>query len=122
MPQRYETVEDYIASFPPEVQSVLEEVRRTILAVVPTAGERISYQIPTVTLDGEYLIYFAGWKRHISLYPVGPVEDDPVLAARLAPYLDAKATCKFPLDGPIPYDLITELVARAVQRRAAGDG
>jgi uncharacterized protein YdhG (YjbR/CyaY superfamily) len=122
MPQRYETVEAYIASFPPEVQSVLEEVRRTILAVVPTAEERISYQIPTVTLDGECLIYFAGWKRHISLYPVEPVEDDPDLAARLAPYLDAKATCKFPLDRPIPYDLITELVARAAQRRAAGDG
>jgi uncharacterized protein YdhG (YjbR/CyaY superfamily) len=122
MPQRFETVEEYIASFPPDVQPVLREVRRTILEVVPTAGERISYQIPTITLDGRYLIYFAGWKRHISLYPVSPVEDDADLAARLAPYLDAKATCKFPLDTPIPYDVITAVVTRAAQRHVDNIG
>jgi uncharacterized protein YdhG (YjbR/CyaY superfamily) len=117
MAQRFETVEEYIASFPVDVQTLLREVRRTILEVVPTAGERISYQIPTITVDGQYLIYFAGWKRHISLYPVRPPEDDLDLAARLAPYLDARATCKFPLDSPIPYDLIAEVVARAAQQR-----
>jgi uncharacterized protein YdhG (YjbR/CyaY superfamily) len=120
MAQRFETVEEYIASFPVDVQILLREVRRTILEVVPTAGERISYQIPTITVDGRYLIYFAGWRRHISLYPVSPADDDLDLAGRLAPYLDAKATCRFPLDEPIPYDLIAEVVARAAQQRAAG--
>ena len=63
------SVDEYIASFPAEVQAVLEEVRRTIHAVVPGAGEKISYQIPTITLDGKSLLYFSGWKEHISDLP-----------------------------------------------------
>ena len=86
---RFANVDDYIASFPADVQQVLAEVRRTIRAVVPDAGEKISYQIPTITLDGEPLLYFSGWKHHISLYPIPLV--DGALARQLAPTAQAKA-------------------------------
>ena len=102
-----DSVDEYIASFPADVQAVLEEVRRTIHAVVPRAGEKISYQIPTITLDGKSLLYFSGWKEHISVYPIPPVDD--ALAAAIEPYRSGKGTLKFPLNDPIPYDLITRL-------------
>jgi uncharacterized protein YdhG (YjbR/CyaY superfamily) len=64
------TIDDCIETFPADVQSVLQEVRRRIRNALPTADETISYGIPTFTLDGRYLVYFAGWKHHISVYPV----------------------------------------------------
>ncbi|MEV6417802.1 DUF1801 domain-containing protein [Kribbella sp. NPDC051718] len=69
----YQSVDEYIATFPAEVQEILEQVRRTIHGVVSGAGEKISYQIPAITLDGKSLLYFSGWKKHISLYPIPPV-------------------------------------------------
>ena len=66
--QKFGSVEEYIGSFPADVQPVLEQVRRAILSAVPGAGETISYQIPTIMLGGRPLLYFAGWKRHISVY------------------------------------------------------
>jgi uncharacterized protein YdhG (YjbR/CyaY superfamily) len=110
-----ESVDEYIASFPADVQAVLEEVRRTIHIVVPGAGEKISYQIPTITLDGKALIYFSGWKEHISVYPIPPVDD--ALAAAIEPYRSGKGTLKFPLKDPIPYDLITRLTEAFVTAR-----
>ena len=110
-----ETVDEYIASFPPDVREVLEEVRRTIRAVVPSAGEKISYQIPTITLDGTSLMHFSGWKAHIALYPIPPVDAD--LAAELEPFHSGKSTLKFPLNKPIPYDLITRLTQAFVTAR-----
>ena len=110
-----ENVDEYIASFPADVQAVLEEVRRTIHAVVPGAGEKISYQIPTITLDGKSLLYFSGWKEHISVNPIPPVDD--ALAAAIEPYRSGKGTLKFPLKDPIPYDLITQLTRAFVAAR-----
>lgn len=112
---RFASVDDYIASFPPDVQEVLQEVRRTIRDVVPDAGEKISYQIPTITLDGKALLYFSAWKHHISLYPIPPL--DAVLAAAIAPYRAGKGTLKFPLTKPIPYTLITRLTQAFVSTR-----
>ncbi len=66
----YATIDDYVASFPSDVQDVLQEIRRTMHAVVPDAGEAITYNIPTITLDDRSLVYFAGWKRHVSVYPI----------------------------------------------------
>jgi uncharacterized protein YdhG (YjbR/CyaY superfamily) len=113
---KFASVDDYIDSFPPDVQQVLQEVRRTIRRVVPDAGEKISYQIPTVTLDGKALLYFSGWKEHIALYPIPPLDDD--LAADIEPYRSGKGTLKFPLTKPIPYDLITRLTQAFVAARA----
>ena len=112
----FQSVDEYIASFPAEVQAILEQVRSTIHAVVPGAGEKISYQIPTITLDGKALMYFSGWKNHISLYPLPPLSDD--LATEVDPFLSGKGTLKFPLTKPIPYDLITRLTKAFVASRA----
>jgi uncharacterized protein YdhG (YjbR/CyaY superfamily) len=113
---KFASVDEYIGSFPADVQDVLEEVRRTVLAVVPDAGEKISYQIPTVTLDGKALMYFSGWKEHLSLYPIPPLDD--ALAAEIEPYRSGKGTLKFPLNKPIPYALITRLTQAFVTARA----
>ena len=104
---KFASVDEYIGSFPADVQDVLGEVRRTIRAVVPEAGEKISYQIPSITLNGKALLYFSGWKEHISLYPIPPLDDD--LAAAIEPYRSGKGTLKFPLNKPVPYNLITSI-------------
>ncbi|WP_328326065.1 DUF1801 domain-containing protein [Kribbella sp. NBC_00382] len=113
----FQSVDEYLASFPAEVQTILEQVRSTIHGAVAGAGEKISYQIPTITLDGKALMYFSGWKNHISLYPLPPLSDD--LATEIKPYLSGKATLKFPLTKPIPYDLIANLTKAFVASRAA---
>ena len=107
MPTGFETVDDYIASFPPATQRVLEDVRRTMHAALPGAGETISYNIPTLTLDGRAVVYFAGWKRHVSVYPV-PL-GDPDYEAALQPYRSGASTGKFPLSEPVPYDLVGKI-------------
>ena len=114
---KFSTVDEYVASFPPETRAVLEKVRRTMRSAAPGTEERISYDIPTFTVNGKYVIYFAGWKRHISIYPI-PAGDE-ALQRDLAPYVAAKGTLRFPLDKPIPYDLIERLTAAAIQARAA---
>ncbi len=115
MAEKFSTVDEYIASFPAEVREVLEQVRRTVHAAVPGAGEKISYQIPTITLDGKSLLYFSGWKEHISVYPIPPVDD--ALATAIEPYRSGKGTLKFPLKDPIPYDVITRLTRAFVAAR-----
>jgi uncharacterized protein YdhG (YjbR/CyaY superfamily) len=109
------TVDEYIASYPADVREVLEQVRRTIHAVVPEAGETISYQMPTITLDGTPLMHFSGWKSHVAVYPIPPLDDD--LSAALEPYRSGKGTLKFPLNKPIPYHLITRLTEAFVAAR-----
>ncbi len=109
------TVDEYIASFPAEVREVLNEVRRTIHAAVPNAGEKISYQMPTITLDGTSLLHFSGWKTHLAIYPIPPT--DPALTKALTPYHSGKGTLKFPLNKPIPYDLITRVAKAFVRQR-----
>ena len=113
---KFASVDEYIASFPPDVRDVLQEVRRTIHEVVPDAGEKISYQIPTITLDGKALMYFSGWKSHIAVYPIPPLDD--ALAADIAPYRSGQGTLKFPLTKPIPYPLITRLTQAFLTARA----
>jgi uncharacterized protein YdhG (YjbR/CyaY superfamily) len=114
---KHETVDDYIASFPDEVAAILTEIRHIVREEVPGGEEVISYGIPTVKLNGRYLVYFAGWKRHVSLYPL---LDEGDLVEELAPYRSGRGTAKFPIDEPIPYDLIRRMVAR-MARPAGGD-
>src|SRR6185295_7354420 len=88
------SVDQYIAMQPKDVRPILQRVRGAIRKALPGAEEAISYQIPTYRLDGAYVVYFAGWKRHYSLYPV---TDYLVAALRddLAPYKISKGTIRF---------------------------
>ena len=120
MAEQFTTIDQYIGSFPEDVQIVLQEVRRRIRNVVPAADETISYRIPAMTLNGRHLVHFAAWKNHISLYPIPPA--DKAFARELAPYLAGKGTVRFPLHKPIPYHLIERLVALLAQRRDGSPG
>ena len=108
MTSKINSIDEYIETFPEDVQTLLQQVRRTIQASAPKAGEKISYGIPTFTLNGKYLIYFAGWKRHISIYPI-PTGDD-AFSEEVAPYISGKGTLKFPIDRPLPLKLIAKIV------------
>jgi len=114
---RFTTVDEYISSFPPDVQGALQAVRQTMRAAAPETEETISYDIPTLTLDGRYVVYFAGWKHHISVYPVPALEGK--LGRDLEPYVAGKGTLKFPLDKPIPFDLIERVVGILIDQRVA---
>jgi uncharacterized protein YdhG (YjbR/CyaY superfamily) len=114
--QHFESVDDYISSFPPQVQTVLQEARKTIHAAAPDAQESISYAIPTFNIAGRPVVYLAGWKKHISIYPIP--ELDETLEPLVTPYLSGKGTARFPLGKPIPYELITRLVDRLVTQRS----
>lgn len=111
------TVDEYISAFPPATQDVLQQLRRRVFAALPDAEERISYQIPTFAVDGQYVIYLAGWKRHVSLYPIP--DGDAELTAALAPYLSGQGTIKLPLATPVPWDLVDRAIAAQVVARTA---
>ena len=99
-------IDEYIAAFSPEVQSILKKIRVTIREAVPEAEEKISYQIPAFTLSGD-MIYFAAFKKHIGMYP--PVNGDEQLRQEISRYRGEKGNLKVPLDEPIPYDLISRI-------------
>ena len=104
----FKSVDEYIAAQPEAVQDVLALVRGTIREALPKADEVISYKIPTYKLRGEPVLYFAGWKRHYSLYPVS----DHVVAALkedLSRYKINKATVRFPFSEPVPERLIARI-------------
>src|SRR3989475_11938408 len=122
----FKSVDEYIASYPEDVQAILRRVRSTIRKAVPGAEEVISYQIPAYKLHGGPVLYFAGWKQHYSLYPatahvVAAFKDD------LAPYEVNKGTIRFPLSQPVPVKLIERIakfrateVAEREKSKAAG--
>lgn len=109
------SVDAYIASFEEPARSVLESLRRTILELIPGASETISYGIPTVTVDGKYVVYFAGWKHHVSLYPIPLV--DVEMQETLARYRSGKGTLRFPLGEPMPETLIRGVVTLLADQR-----
>ncbi len=116
MPPPPESIDAYIATFPPEVQARLQQVREVVQAVAPQATERTSYGMPAFFLNGA-LVYFAAFKAHIGLYP--PVQA-LALQATLAPYAGPKGNLRFPLDAPLPLALIRRVVqARMRESRAA---
>ncbi|MDQ3290123.1 MAG: DUF1801 domain-containing protein [Bacteroidota bacterium] len=111
------SVDEYIAGFPQKTQEVLQQIRATIQKAVPEAKETISYAIPTFTLHGSYLIYFAGFKNHTGIYPV-PREDNG-FREELALYKGGKGTVQFPLNQPLPMDLITRIVQFRIKETLA---
>ena len=111
-------INEYIAKFPPQTQKVLKKLRALVRATAPGVTEKISYGIPTFDLSGHYLVYLAGWKKHIALYPVTA----GVAAAfkkEIEPYWTGKGTLQFPLDKPIPADLIRRIVNSGPKRSPA---
>jgi len=114
---KFDSVDDYVAAQPPDVQQILEQIRATVQRVAPAAEVTISYQIPAYKLDGKYLIYVAAWKNHIAIYPIP--DGDEALQADIAPHRSGKGTLKFPLAKPIPYDLIERIVGAALAERSS---
>jgi uncharacterized protein YdhG (YjbR/CyaY superfamily) len=104
----FNSIDEYIATFPAGVQKIMNQLRKTIKAAAPEAVEKISYNMPTFTLNGTYLVYFAGWKNHIAFYgaPRGNAEFKEDLSA----YEAGQGTLQFPFDKPMPLDLITKIV------------
>lgn len=105
-------IDEYIAGFPKEVQEILEKVRATIRKAAPDAEEAIKYQIPTFTLNGN-LVHFAAFKKHIGLYPAPRALEE--FKDELSGYKGAKGSVQFPLDQPIPFDLISRIVEYRVK-------
>jgi uncharacterized protein YdhG (YjbR/CyaY superfamily) len=101
-------IDEYIAGFPNDVREILEKIRMTIRKAAPDAEETISYQIPTFTLKGKYLVYFAAYKKHIGLYAVSRGIEK--FKKELSVYEGGKGTVRFPLDKPIPFGLIKRIV------------
>lgn len=112
-----EDIDEYIATFPSDVQKILQRIRKTIRKAAPEAAEAISYAIPTFKLNGN-LIHFAAYRNHIGLYPAprGVAE----FKEELAEYEGGKGTLRFPLDQPVPYDLITRIVKYRIEEVKRG--
>jgi uncharacterized protein YdhG (YjbR/CyaY superfamily) len=112
--------EEYIAGFPPETQAILEQVRATIKAAAPTAAESIAYGMPAYKLNDRPLVYFAGFKNHIGFYatPTGHEAFQDELSA----YKQGKGSVQFPIDQPMPLDLIARIVAFRVNEALAKTG
>ena len=106
MNKQFKTVSEYVKTFPKNVQIILEKIRREINMAVPGADEAISYQMPAFKLHGKLLVYFAAFKKHIGLYPPAP----KVFLKNAALYRGPKGNLKFPIDKPIPMDLVIRFV------------
>ena len=111
-----QTIDEYIAGFPADVQDVLQKIRKTIHEAAPEATEKISYQMPTFYFKGN-LVHFAAFKEHIGFYPV-PTGIDK-FKKELSVYKQGKGSVQFPLDQPMPYDLITKIVKFRVKENMA---
>src|SRR3984957_2014520 len=117
-PKKAKDIDGYISQFPADVQAILQKVRKTIDSAAPEAMETISYLMPAFRLHG-ILVYFAAWEKHIGLYP--PISGDKTLEKAVAPYAGPKGNLQFPLDEPIPYDLI-ERIAKLRGEQTTGSG
>lgn len=101
------TIDEYIAGFPQDMQELLEKIRMTIRSAAPDAEETIKYQMPTFMLKGN-LVYFAAFKKHIGFYPIPSGME--AFKDELSMYAGGKGSVRFPLDKPIPFDLIRRIV------------
>jgi len=113
------TVDEYIAGFPREVQTILKQVRATIRKAAPDADETIKYRIPTFVLNGN-LVHFAAFKNHIGFYPTPSAIKK--FKGELAPYESAKGSVQFPLDDPMPLKLIERIVQFRVREVTPAEG
>lgn len=103
----FRTIDEYLATFPAETQKLLQAMRETIHAAAPEAAEKISYQMPTFYLNGN-LVHFAAFKHHIGFYPAP--RGIEAFSEELSAYKGAKGSVQFPLDQPLPLDLVSRIV------------
>jgi uncharacterized protein YdhG (YjbR/CyaY superfamily) len=111
----YRSIDDYTATFPPNVQSILKKVRATVKKAAPGAVEVISYRMPSLKLHG-HLVYYGAFKKHLGLFP--PVRDK-ALKKHVAVYAGPKGNLRFCYDEPIPYALIARIVKARVKEDSA---
>ncbi len=104
--KQFETIDEYIKTFPKDVQTILEKTRKTIQKAAPEAEETISYQMPTFKLKGNTLVHFASFRKHIGLFPPAPRE----FKKEVSSYEGPKGNLRFSTDEPIPYDLVSGIV------------
>ena len=115
-PKWAKDIDGYISQFPADVQAILQKVRTTISGAAPEAMETISYLMPAFKQHG-MLVYFAAWEKHIGLYP--PISGDKALEKAVARYAGPRGNLQFPLNEPIPYDLIERIVRLRVKQDSA---
>jgi uncharacterized protein YdhG (YjbR/CyaY superfamily) len=106
--EQFKTIDEYIRIFPEEVQRELEKMRKTIQEAAPEATEAIRYQMPTFRLNGKNLVHFAAFKNHIGFYPIPSGIE--AFKKELSPYKQGKGSVQFPLDKPVPYELVKKIV------------
>jgi uncharacterized protein YdhG (YjbR/CyaY superfamily) len=110
MPQKKQStaIDEYIKTFPKDVQKILEKMRQTIREAAPDAEEAFSYQMPTFKLGGKNLVHFAAWGKHVGFYPTPSGIE--AFEKELSKYKRAKGSIQFPLNEPMPYDLVKRIV------------
>jgi uncharacterized protein YdhG (YjbR/CyaY superfamily) len=113
MRDQFATIDEYIASFPPEVQEKLQGIRTVIRKAAPDAEEAIRYGIPTFRLDGSNLVHFAAFKDHLSFFPTASGVEK--FRKELTSYSVSKGTIQFPLNDPVPYDLMERITRFRVE-------
>jgi uncharacterized protein YdhG (YjbR/CyaY superfamily) len=113
MRDQFATIDQYIASFPPVVQEKLQGIRTVIRRVAPDAEEAIRYGIPTFRLDGSNLVHFAAFKDHLSFFPTASGVEK--FRKVLSSYTLSRGTVQFPLDAPVPYDLVERITRFRVE-------
>ena len=114
--EKPKTIDEYIAGFPQGTRVILQQIRATIKAAAPDTGEKIGYGIPTFTFKGTNLVHFAAFKNHIGFYPA-PVGTE-AFKEELAAYKMGKGSVQFPLDKPMPLELISEIVKFRMKKTA----
>ena len=114
-----ESIDEYIAQFPGEIQDLLQKLRRAVKESAPEAREAISYRIPTFKLDGN-LVHFAAFRDHISFFPTSSGID--AFREELSGYKISKGTIRFPFDKPVPFDLVRRIVRFRVQENLEKKG
>ena len=107
------SIDEYISGFSPDVQAILQQIRQVVHSAAPEAQETISYRIPAFK-QNEVLVYFAAFKKHVGFYP--PIHGDARLEKAASPYAGEKGNLQFPLDQPIPFDLIERMTKLRVKQ------
>jgi uncharacterized protein YdhG (YjbR/CyaY superfamily) len=116
---RYDTIDEYIAAFPADVQTILKKIRKIIQKAAPNATEAIAYQMPTFKLNGN-LVHFAAYRHHIGFYPTPSAIE--AFKEEFSPYKGSKGAVQFPLDKPIPFELIKRVVIFRVKESSMKKG
>ena len=106
--KQFKNTDEYIASLPKDVADILEELRRVVRESAPKAEETISYGIPTFDLNGTHLVHFSAYKNHVGFYPTS--SGIAAFKKELSPFKTSRGTVQFPLDKPVPFDLVRKIV------------